>query len=157
MIDAVFVFGAKYLIIVPVVIAGIFFMKLTPEAKKKMALLTVISLPVIYIVAKIGSLVYFNPRPFVVEDFTPLIYHIADNGFPSEHTLLASALAAVIFLFNKRLGVVLWIVAGLIAVSRVYVGVHHAADVLGSVVISVGVIFLIWHYIVKIFSRGPNV
>src|SRR5919202_4656794 len=47
-----------------------------------------------------GGLLYNDPRPFVVGHFQPLISHPADNGFPSDHALLAAALVAVVALVD---------------------------------------------------------
>ncbi len=101
-----------------------------------MALFAVPALILTYLLGKIGSFLYFDARPFVVDHFIPLIMHAADNGFPSDHTLLAAGLAAVGMYWNKKLGIVLWALAALIAVARVYVGVHHPIDVIGSAVIA---------------------
>ncbi len=89
-----------------------------------------------YAIGIIGNHIYFDPRPFVVGHFTPLIPHAPDNGFPSDHALLVSAIASIGMFWNRRLGVVLWILAIIIAIARVWVGVHHPIDVLGSMVIS---------------------
>lgn len=80
---------------------------------------------------------YNNPRPFVVGHFAPLIAHDADNGFPSDHVLVAAGIAAIVFVFHRTTGIVLGLIAALIAVSRVYVGVHHAFDVISSFAIAV--------------------
>ena len=89
-----------------------------------------------YAIGIIGNHVYFDPRPFVVGHFIPLIPHAPDNGFPSDHVLLVSAIASIGMFWNRRLGVVLWILAIIVAIARVWVGVHHPIDVLGSITIS---------------------
>ena len=95
-----------------------------------------IILPVSYIIAKIGSHLFYNARPFVSEGIAPLIQHVADNGFPSDHVLLASAISALFMFLNRRISIWLWVITILIAISRVYVGVHHVIDVVGSILIS---------------------
>jgi undecaprenyl-diphosphatase len=112
-----------------------------------MIALSVISLPLAYIFSKITSIIYFDPRPFVVGHFTPLITHAPDNGFPSDHMLLASAIASIIFAYNKKLGVVAWVIAFVVGASRVLAGVHHWIDILGSAVIAVGTMWLVKRYI----------
>ncbi len=132
MMDTFFIFGAKYLYILSVLIVLFIFYKLPLEAKKRMVVFGIISCALALIVSISAREIYFNPRPFVVEGFEPLITHEADNGFPSDHTLLAAALASVGVFFHKRAGLYLWLIAGIVAISRVYVGVHHALDVLAS-------------------------
>jgi undecaprenyl-diphosphatase len=92
-----------------------------------------------YIISRIAGALYFDPRPFVVGHFIPLIAHAADNGFPSDHVLLTGALAMIVWFYNKKLSIVLWVLALLIGWARVYVGIHHTADIVGSIVIVLAV------------------
>lgn len=132
--DTFFIYSAKYAVALPVLILGIYFLAQRWPKQKRMALFAVPAGIIAYALGRIGSALYYNPRPFVVGHFTPLIAHAANNGFPSDHTLLAAAFASVGIYWNKRLGIVLWLLAILIAVARVYVGVHHPLDVIGSMV-----------------------
>ena len=135
--DSIFVFGAKYLYLLALVVALVWFLRLPKEKKKEALLFGVIALPAVYVAAKIASWLYVDPRPFVVGHFTPLVPHAPDNGFPSDHTLLVSAIAAIIFPFDRKTSVLVWIIAVLVGISRVYVGIHHPIDVVGSIVIAI--------------------
>lgn len=145
--NEIIIFGAKYLYLVIVVAAIVYFFSQPKESGRKIILCSIIALPLIYIVAKIGSLLYYDPRPFVVGDFTPLIPHSADNGFPSDHTLFVSALAAIIFFFNRKFGVLLFALAFLVGVARVLAGVHHFIDIFGSIVIASVTTYIVFQYI----------
>ncbi len=147
--DTVFIFSAKYLFILPVLILGGYFFAQRRPAQKRMALFAVPAGLLTYTIGLIAGYLYYDPRPFVVGHFTPLITHAANNGFPSDHTLLASVLAMVGLYWSWRLGAVLWVVAIVIAVARVYVGVHHPIDVIGSMVIAV-----IATSVVYVFLKG---
>lgn len=138
------IFGAKYLFIGSVFLSGIYFFKADKTLKKKIMIFSAIALPSVLLVASIAGQLYDNPRPFVVEQFTPLVPHAADNGFPSDHVLLVSAIAAIFSFFNRHLGIGLWYLACLVALGRVYVGVHHPIDVLGSMAIATIVTFIIY-------------
>lgn len=137
MTDTVIIFGAKYLIFISVIIFVWFFIQQPKDKQKQILVFALFALPIIYVVAKILALVYYDPRPFVAGHFMPLIPHDPDNGFPSDHTLLASAIAAVVFFYNKKIGLVLFIVALLIGIARVLSGVHHPIDVGGSIIIAI--------------------
>jgi undecaprenyl-diphosphatase len=137
MYNSLVIFEAKYLILLVVVIAGVFFLNQDREEKKRMIILGIISFPLAYIFAKIGSHFYFDARPFAVGNFTPLIPHVADNGFPSDHTLLAAAFSSVVYFFNKRTSLWLWILTAFVGISRVLAGVHHIADIVGSMVFAI--------------------
>lgn len=141
--DYFFIFGAKYLFLVALAIALFTFLKAERSLQKKLLLLMVVSFPLVFIVARITSGFYFNPRPFVVGDFIPLVAHEPDNGFPSDHLLLLSSVSVLFFLFKRQIAYWLIIISVVVAISRVYVGVHHTLDVVGSAVISTLVILLI--------------
>lgn len=144
----IFILSAQYFIYVLLVIAGIYFLLQPWKIKKRLAIFGILSLILVGVFGFIANHTYDNPRPFAVEHFTPLIPHAPDNGFPSDHVLVAVAVAAVVFVFNRKVGIALGIIAGLIAVSRVYVGVHHPLDVIGSTTIAI-VSVLIAHLICK--------
>ncbi|MDD5731842.1 MAG: phosphatase PAP2 family protein [Patescibacteria group bacterium] len=152
------IFGAKYLFVLIALIVVIYFLTLSKDKKKEFFLFALIALPAIYIVAKLSSLFFYDPRPFVNEDIIPLIYHAPDNGFPSDHTLISAALAMLVFFYNKKFGLILWVVAILVGISRILSGVHHSIDIIGSILIAIIVSWLIYTYILpkvfkKIFSK----
>lgn len=88
------------------------------------------------IIARVLSLFYYNSRPFAVGNFRPMISHLPDNGFPSDHTLLAASCAVVIYRINKRWGVFFFLIAAAIGFARVFAGVHHAIDIIASLIIA---------------------
>lgn len=137
------IFGAKYLLFVLAAIAVFYLLKQSRKRQKEILLFAVILLPLSYIVAKIISHFYFDPRPFVVGNFTPLVPHKADNGFPSDHTLLGAAIAFAIFRFDIKLGLFLLFLALLTGFARVFSGVHHLTDIAGSIVVVATVYLLI--------------
>jgi undecaprenyl-diphosphatase len=143
--DIFIIFVAKYLLFVSTAIALVYFLKQSRSRQKEILIFALIFLPLSYIVAKIVSHFYFDPRPFVVRGFTPIIPHAQDNGFPSDHTLLGAAIAFAIFRFNKKLGLLLLYLTILVGVARVLSGVHHSIDIAGSIVI-VGTVYLLVVY-----------
>lgn len=136
------IFGAKYLIVLIVLIAGGYFLTISKQQKKEMIIFSLITLPIIFIISRLASKLYFNPRPFVVGNFLPLISHANDNGFPSDHTLLSAAIASIIYIYNKKIGVLLGLLAILVGLARMAAGVHHFADIVGSILIVMVVVFL---------------
>ncbi len=145
--ETLIIFGAKYAYLIIVVVALWYVYQQPKERRYRMLLCTLLALPISYVVAKIGSIFYFDPRPFVVESFTPLLPHVADNGFPSDHTLLSAAIASVVYFFNRKLGIFLFILALLVGVSRVAAGIHHVVDILGSLGIAFAVTFLVFRFV----------
>ena len=140
------IIGAKYLFILSPIIALVYWWRSDKAVRKSLAIFGILTLPLAYIVAKIASHFYYDPRPFIVTGIAPLIQHAADNGFPSDHTLLVAAIAAVMTYFNRKWAIWLWIITILVAWARMYVGVHHTVDVTGSIIISIlsaGVVYLL--------------
>ncbi len=79
---------------------------------------------------------WYEARPFVTYPETvKLVSHAADASFPSDHSLVAGAAATVALLAWPRWGIVAAVLAILIAVSRVFVGIHYPGDVAGGLLI----------------------
>lgn len=57
---------------------------------------------------------------------------LGDYAFPSNHAVLAGAAAVAVWALDRRLGVVAAVNASLIAVARVYIGVHYPHDVVAG-------------------------
>lgn len=140
-----YIFTAKYLFVSSFIIGGIYFLQQPRVHQKKILLFGTVSVILIYMLAIVAGQLYNNPRPFVVGHFAPLIPHSPDNGFPSDHVLLVSAIASILTYFaNRRVIISLWFITVLIAISRVYVGVHHPIDVIASTLISIGGTYVVW-------------
>ena len=64
---------------------------------------------------------------------------LGDYAFPSNHAVLAGAGATALFLLDRRLGAVAIVNALVIAVSRVYIGVHYPHDVVAGLLLGAAV------------------
>jgi len=134
MVDALIVFTANYLYIVPVLLfIGYSFFT---SRRREFLITAFFLLPLSYLTAKILSHFYYDPRPFVVSHVIPLFHHAPDNGFPSDHALLTGTLAAGVMPFSAWLAALLWVLAFLVGGARVVAHVHHTIDIVGSFVIA---------------------
>ena len=77
--------------------------------------------------------------PVAHPDPEPLVRVPATFSFPSGHATVSFACATVLALAVPRLAWPLFALAGLIAFSRVYVGVHYPGDVLVGAILGVAV------------------
>lgn len=150
------IIGATYLIALLILIAGIYFLTIPKHQKKEMIVFAIITLPITFLLSRLAAKLYFNPRPFVVGNFLPLIAHAADNGFPSDHTLLSTAVATVVYYFDKKIGLILGLLALLVGLARVAAGVHHLVDIFGSITIAVLVAVIIHKYVLKFVLQKLN-
>jgi membrane-associated phospholipid phosphatase len=84
-------------------------------------------------------------RPYVAR---PGILRLADVttdfSFPSDHAVMAGAVAAGLLLAHRRLGAVAVVAALLMAFSRVYIAAHYPWDVLAGLLLGAGVALLGW-------------
>lgn len=82
--------------------------------------------------------IFMRERPcWIDESITLLVKNPHDYSFPSGHTYSSIAAATVIFLRNKKAGIAAFVLAVLIAFSRMYLFVHFPTDVLASLVLGV--------------------
>ncbi len=89
------------------------------------------------LVVLISNAFFFRPRPFDgLEGINLLFYQPTDSSFPSNSAAAAFAIAAAVWCVNRRIGTALFIAAIVYGLSRVYVGVHYPADILGGAVIA---------------------
>lgn len=99
--------------------------------------------------------VFSRPRPFVVnEAIVTLISKPSPfRSFPSGHS--GGSFAAMFALYKwvpKKIGIPALVLAALVALSRLYVGVHYPTDIIGGCMI--GFMCSVWaHYVVKNFIR----
>ncbi len=88
-----------------------------------------------FVVTEIVRFLWARPRPFIAGDVNLLIDHPDSASFPSGHASFYFALATVVFLYNKKAGVLFLIASLLITISRVFVGVHWPSDILAGAVV----------------------
>jgi len=136
-------------VMVPIVLIGAYALVFKiPKGKRLKAYKEIVFVGLFtYLIAKLIGAV-FQPeaiRPFEVAGKAAGASFLNNPGFPSDHTLFATTLAAAVW-FETKQKVITWVLAGLIvvvAVGRVLALVHTPADVIGGVVIAL--IGSIWY------------
>jgi undecaprenyl-diphosphatase len=128
---------AKYLFIVVALLAFVYWLKLAKRQKIEVIIFGIITLAAAFVLAKLGGAVFYDARPFVSDHVASLFPYVADNGFPSDHTLFSAAIAVTIYSVSKRWGSILGGLAILVGISRVLAHVHHPIDIVGSLIFAV--------------------
>ncbi len=79
-----------------------------------------------------------RPRPYsYFPEMTLLVAPLADFSFPSGHTFASFASATALFLYHKKLGIAAYLLAGIIAFTRLYLYVHFPSDVLAGMLLGI--------------------
>ncbi len=130
----ILLFLAKYLIGIVTLIAAIYWLLQPRKEKVRLLAFGAVAVIITVILMKVGAALYYDPRPFVTQHVTPLYPHGPDNGFPSDHTILAAAIATILYSSSKHLGLVVLALAFLIGLARVVGHIHSPIDIVGSFV-----------------------
>ena len=153
--DTLIILGAKYVPVFIALVAVGYFLYAPCKQKAMMMFLGAVTLPLAFVLGKMASLLVQTQRPFAVQDAQPVVAHIADNGFPSEHTLYALIIAGVIFMVHRKLGIFLLGCAVSVGVARVFALVHNPVDILGSIIVAATVFGAV--YVTAILRCGTSV
>jgi undecaprenyl-diphosphatase len=88
------------------------------------------------LVASLLKVAVDRPRPFDrIPEADPLLGGIVGNSFPSAHAATSAAGALILSLVAPRAAPYFALLAGSIAFSRIYIGVHYPLDVLAGTVL----------------------
>jgi len=139
--NGVFVFWAEYLIYIMIVFFAAYFARLVWKDRKVelREIFLYFSIPFIaWFFAKIIKFFMPTERPFsVLENVTQLTEESVMSSFPSGHSTMAFALATAIYMYNKKIGIIFFILAFFVAISRSLVGVHFPLDIFVGMLIGV--------------------
>jgi len=96
-------------------------------------------------IAELLKRAFERPRPSLVDPAVhPLVAVPHSYAMPSGHAATAFAAAVAVGLFHPRLRVPLIALAGLVAISRVWLGVHYLSDVLVGAALGATVALALW-------------
>jgi undecaprenyl-diphosphatase len=102
------------------------------ERNQRAILRAIIALFMANIILKLCNLIYFRPRPFDSHEVNLLFYQPWDSSFPSNPATVGFSIATAVWLYNRRLGTLLLVLATLFGLSRIYCGVHYPSDVIAG-------------------------
>lgn len=112
-----------------------------------------------YCISQIIGEINFRPRPFVMLDgVRQLVSKSAlSKSFPSDHASLAFALASsTYFAGERKWGTILLILAALVALGRVFVGVHFPLDVIAGALLGSFSAFVVYKLVKSLKLKIKN-
>jgi len=145
--DSIIIFCAQYLSYIMIAVLGLFLIFGKDRKRELKMIFYAIAGVILSRLVIVEIIRYFYPvtRPFVVYQFTPLIYDYA-SSFPSGHAAFFFALATIVFLFHKKWGIAYFLGAIIISISRIMAGVHWPMDILGGILVSIGAAIVIFKF-----------
>ncbi|MGH3443911.1 MAG: phosphatase PAP2 family protein [Nocardioidaceae bacterium] len=164
--DTLIVDVAQYAIFLVAIGAVAVWVAVGRSVKVRLAVEAVVTVAVVAILVKVTSGLHTDPRPFVADpSLRPMFPHPPDNGFPSDHTALASGVAFLVTAYRRWIGAALLAIAVAIGLARVAAHVHHLQDIGAGLLIGLvaaAVALLVWRLAaacwVRVRSRpgGPT-
>lgn len=98
----------------------------------------------------LGNLLH-EARPYTTHPHVLLLANRStDFSFPSDHAVMAGAVATGLLIAWRRLGVVAAVLALLMAFARVYIGAHYPWDVLAGLLVGAVVVSLGWLVLARV-------
>src|SRR3989338_1470509 len=96
---------------------------------------------------------YYNPRPFLVlQNVYQLLDYEAKSSFPSGHAAFYFALAAGVYLYNRKLGWIYFFGAVLMGFARVFSGIHWPVDIIAGAILGIITTKLLSNYLYRIYE-----
>lgn len=94
------------------------------------------------------KLLLSRERPYqIIEHLNTFGFNLKDYSFPSGHTTASFSIATVLALNIPSLSLLTFIIAGIIGVSRIYLGVHYPTDVAAGIILGVGSSILVHSFL----------
>jgi undecaprenyl-diphosphatase len=170
----IFTFFGTGIVIVPVLLTIIFY-TIPRKQRKRIILCGIVSISISGIVNQVVKQIVHRPRPlkyFVADSqlqqsqnvdrpvYTVHILgpHLKYNSFPSGHTNAAFATATFLVLLYGRWFWSSYLLAALVAYSRMYLGVHFLLDTIGGAVIGIIIVWITFKlFQIKQYSKSNGV
>lgn len=159
LLDRFFVFITTFFVPAFIIITLFWFFIVLPKRSKigkddiqnqKRGGTLILSLGIIWpVVELIKGLVAF-PRPkILLEEVSSLVVYTSYDSFPSLHSALAFAVATFVYQYSKSTGTILFSLAILVGISRVFVGAHYPLDVVVGALIGI----FVTRALISLFKR----
>lgn len=109
-----------------------------PAHLKSWGIVCILSLTISHIPVCVSKKMYPRKRPYLSLPDTKIGTNpLKDHSFPSGHTTAIFSIVTPLILLNPFIGMFLLFAALLVAISRMYLGLHYPSDVLAGIVLGI--------------------
>ena len=133
-------------VLLSLVLLGLWFSGLTAgtrERNQRGVMTGMLGLGFANLAVQVMNQFLYRPRPFTNVEVSLLFYRPTDSSFPANPVAVGFAVATGVWLWNRKVGTVLYGIAGGFALSRVYAGVFYPLDVLSGAALGAGIGLLV--------------
>lgn len=128
------------------------------DKMRELSIEIILSLILSTLIVQILKRIFSRNRPYwILKNLNTFGIDLSDYSFPSGHSAAAFTIAMTIALNYPGIKIAILIVASLIAISRIYLGVHYPTDVLAGIIIGIGASLFVHENIYEIaitYLRG---
>lgn len=152
---AVIVFFAKYFGYV--LIAGLLVFILNDWRKRLFLVVQMIIAAILSrgIITEVIRFFWHRDRPYIGMGVDPLITPMDSASFPSGHATFFFALGAVLYFYNKPLGILFLAGSVIVGVARILALVHWPSDIIAGALIGMACGWLVWKSAI-LYRRQSN-
>lgn len=94
-------------------------------------------------------------RPYkIIEQLHTFGIELRDYSFPSGHTTASFSIATVMALNIPYVSLLVYAVATIIGISRIYLGVHYPTDVVAGLILGIGSSILVHRYLLDVIEKA---